>query len=56
MSNDLKQELDQQLSVLVREYQSRGLSTDEICDSLSWHEELAQVRNTEQSLEHVMAD
>lgn len=42
--SDLKQQLDAELSQLVREYESRGLSPDEIGDSLAWHYELAQSR------------
>jgi len=45
MSN-LKQQLDTELSRLIREYEDRGLSADEIGDSLDWHSELAQSRST----------
>jgi len=45
MSN-LKQQLDAELSRLVREYEERGLSPDQIGDSLDWHSELAQSRST----------
>lgn len=46
--SDLKQKLDAELSRLVREYQERGLSADEIGDSLDWHSELAQSRAYEE--------
>ena len=46
MSN-LKQQLDAELSQLLREYEDRGLSPDKIGDSLEWHYELAQSRSTQ---------
>lgn len=47
MSTELKQELDEQLSLLVREYEDRGLSSDDIADSLEWHADLAESRSNE---------
>lgn len=46
--SDLKQQLDAELSQLVREYEDRGLSPDEIGDSLDWHSELALTRSQRQ--------
>lgn len=43
--SDLKQQLDAELSRLVREYEERGLAPDEIGDSLDWHSELALSRS-----------
>lgn len=43
--SDLKQQLDAELSRLVREYEDRGLDPDEIGDSLDWHSELAITRS-----------
>lgn len=45
MTNDLKQQLDAELSRLIREYDDRGLSSEEIEDSLQWHSELASARS-----------
>lgn len=47
MSTELKQELDEQLSLLVRKYEDRGMSSDDIADSLEWHAELADSRSNE---------
>lgn len=44
MSDELKQELDAHLSELIRQYEDRGLSPNEIGDSLRWHGELAESR------------
>lgn len=44
MSSDLKQELDRDLSELIREYEKRGLASDDISDSMFWHSELARSR------------
>jgi hypothetical protein len=55
MSTDLKQQLSEELSTLVREYESRGLSPDAIADELSWHHELADTRSCEDS-DRVVAD
>lgn len=48
----LKQQLDNELSQLIREYEERGLSADEIGDSLSWHLELAESREGNQRVSH----
>lgn len=45
---DLKQQLDADLSRLIREYEDRGLSPDTIGDSLDWHSELARSRSSKQ--------
>lgn len=45
MTDELKQELDAELSRLVREYDDRGLEPNEIGDSLHWHSQLASVRS-----------
>lgn len=42
--DELKQELDEELSQLVHRYHSRGLPSDEIVDSMVWHGELAVTR------------
>jgi hypothetical protein len=48
--SDLKQQLDAELSQLVREYEERGLSPDEIGDSLAWHMDLAHSRSRDESV------
>lgn len=45
MSSDLKQELDRDLSELIREYEKRGLASADISDSMIWHSELARSRH-----------
>lgn len=52
----LQQELDEKLSALVREYEEKGLSPEQISESLSWHEDLAESRSTEEETETVRAD
>jgi len=42
---NVKNDLNEELSTLIREYEARGLSADEISDSLSWHADLAESRN-----------
>lgn len=49
----LKQELDEELSQLIREYEDRGLTSDDIADSLEWHVELAESRSQQ---DFVLAD
>ena len=45
MSNDeLEQELNAELSRLMREYEDRGLDMDSIYEALSWHSTLAESR------------
>jgi len=44
MCSELKQDFDQQLSTLIREYEDRGLGHDEMDDSLAWHLELVRSR------------
>jgi hypothetical protein len=45
MSDDLKQELNAELSRLIREYDERGLDPDDIGEAMLWHSELATVRS-----------
>lgn len=45
--DDLKQDLDEDLSQLVHDYQARGLSPGDIVDSLVWHGEVAMARSDE---------
>lgn len=42
--DDLQQELNAELSQLIREYEQRGLDPDEIGEALSWHSTLAASR------------
>lgn len=46
--SDLQQEFDEELSRLLREYQDRGLSFEEMIESLDWHYDLALVRQSKQ--------
>lgn len=43
--DDMKQELDARLSELIHEFEERGLSHDDISDSLFWHYELEESRS-----------
>ena len=45
-----KQELNTELSRLIREYKERGLSPSEISDALIWHSELANSQSTGSSV------
>lgn len=59
MSTDLKNELNSQLSTLIREYQESGLEPEEISESLLWHSELARTRIEpvqDEEVEPLMAD
>lgn len=53
----MKQELDAELSQLVRQYEERGLDPASIGDSLQWHATLATSRADQQTEdERVFAD
>lgn len=54
--SDLKQQLDAELSQIVRQYEDQGLSPDEIGDSLAWHLELAESRKGKTQLSHPADD
>lgn len=41
----LKQDLDEDLSQLVQNYEHQGLSANEIVDSMIWHAEVAVSRS-----------
>lgn len=45
MSDELKQELNTELSRLIREYDQQGMDPEDIGDALLWHSELAVVRS-----------
>lgn len=50
MATDAKQDLDAELSRLIREYEDRGLDPAEIGDSLLWHSELARSRSGDEAV------
>lgn len=56
MANKQKQEFDAALSRLIRQYTDDGLSHDDICDSLSWHLDLAASRTVESDRVQMQAD
>lgn len=45
--SELKDELNTELSRLIREYKSEGMSSEDIRDSLDWHADLALARSSD---------
>lgn len=46
-SDELKRDLNEDLSQLVRQYDSKGLAPSEIVDSILWHAEVAASRSSD---------
>lgn len=49
--DELKQDLDEDLSQVVHEYQERGLSPSHILDSMLWHAEVTASRSEDEQVE-----